>query len=68
MSGSEESWITGVVFIGMAFGAYTWGAVSDKYGRKAGFFMTSFVTGLLGVASGFVQDFQVLVGDLGLSP
>lgn len=60
LSESQESWITGVVFIGMALGAYTWGSISDRYGRKAGFFMTSLFTGVLGIGSAFVRDYPVL--------
>ncbi|GMP35253.1 hypothetical protein CsSME_00007771 [Camellia sinensis var. sinensis] len=30
----EESLITSVVFDGMLVGAYSWGFVSDKYGRR----------------------------------
>ena len=34
LSGTEESMITSVVFIGMMFGAYFWGALSDLQGRR----------------------------------
>lgn len=30
----EESLITSVVFVGMLIGAYSWGIVSDKHGRR----------------------------------
>lgn len=34
LSSSEESLITSVVFAGMLVGAYSWGIVSDKQGRR----------------------------------
>lgn len=34
LSPHEESLISSVVFIGMFVGAYSWGIVSDKYGRR----------------------------------
>lgn len=61
LSGSQESWITGVVFVGMACGAYTWGSVSDTFGRKAGFLVTSVFTGILGIASAFAPNYTSLL-------
>lgn len=34
LSSSEESLITTVVFAGMLLGAYSWGLLSDNYGRR----------------------------------
>lgn len=34
LSSHEESLITSVVFAGMLIGAYSWGIVSDKHGRR----------------------------------
>ena len=34
LTSHEESLITTVVFAGMLVGAYTWGVISDKYGRR----------------------------------
>lgn len=34
LSSHEESLITSVVFVGMLVGAYSWGVVSDKHGRR----------------------------------
>lgn len=34
LSPHQESLITSVVFAGMLVGAYSWGIVSDKYGRR----------------------------------
>lgn len=43
LSPHEESLITSVVFAGMLVGAYSWGIVSDKYGRRqVSFILISF--------------------------
>lgn len=43
LSPHEESMITSVVFAGMLVGAYSWGIVSDKYGRRqVSFILISF--------------------------
>ncbi|MBA0627360.1 hypothetical protein Godav_004884 [Gossypium davidsonii] len=34
LTSHQESLITSVVFVGMLVGAYSWGVVSDKYGRR----------------------------------
>ncbi|KAE8699321.1 Organic cation/carnitine transporter 7 [Hibiscus syriacus] len=36
LSAKQQSLITSVVFIGMLIGAYSWGVVADKYGRRVG--------------------------------
>lgn len=35
LSAQEQSLITSVVFVGMLVGAYSWGIVSDKHGRRS---------------------------------
>ena len=35
ISSHQQSLIASVVFAGMLVGAYTWGIVSDKYGRRS---------------------------------
>lgn len=34
LTSSEESLLTTVVFAGMLLGAYSWGIISDNYGRR----------------------------------
>ena len=34
LSSNKESMITSVVFVGMLIGSYSWGIVSDKFGRR----------------------------------
>ncbi|KAL4205227.1 hypothetical protein AMTRI_Chr01g136310 [Amborella trichopoda] len=61
LSSREESMITSVVFVGMLFGAYTWGIVSDNYGRRVGFFATALVTGVAGLLSSFSPNYVSLI-------
>lgn len=34
LSSGEESLLSTVVFTSMLFGAYTWGLISDRFGRR----------------------------------
>lgn len=42
LSSREQSMITSVVFAGMLVGAYSWGVVSDKHGRRCNFYLLFF--------------------------
>ncbi|XP_028125803.1 organic cation/carnitine transporter 7 isoform X2 [Camellia sinensis] len=61
LSSHEESLITSVVFAGMLVGAYSWGFVSDKYGRRKGFLITAMVTAGAGFLSAFAPNFISLI-------
>ncbi|KAK8581343.1 hypothetical protein V6N13_144372 [Hibiscus sabdariffa] len=61
LSAKEQSLITSVVFIGMLVGAYSWGVIADKYGRRKGFLMTALVTTLAGFASAFSPNYASLL-------
>ncbi|KAK8584673.1 hypothetical protein V6N13_138627 [Hibiscus sabdariffa] len=61
LSAKEQSLITSVVFIGMLVGAYSWGVIADKYGRRKGFLMTALVTTLAGFASAFSPNYVSLL-------
>ncbi|KAE8688227.1 Organic cation/carnitine transporter 7 [Hibiscus syriacus] len=61
LSAKQQSLITSVVFIGMLIGAYSWGVVADKYGRRKGFLMTALVTTLAGFASAFSPNYASLL-------
>ncbi|XXG79466.1 hypothetical protein AAC387_Pa09g0525 [Persea americana] len=61
LSSHEESLITSVVFAGMLVGAYSWGIVSDKHGRRNGFLITALVTGGAGFLSTFAPNYISLI-------
>ncbi|CAA7016291.1 unnamed protein product [Microthlaspi erraticum] len=61
LSAREESLITSVVFAGMLVGAYSWGIVADKYGRRKGFIITAVVTFVAGFLSAFAPNYTWLI-------
>ncbi|KAJ4709121.1 organic cation/carnitine transporter 7-like [Melia azedarach] len=68
LSSSEESIITTVVFAGMLVGAYSWGLISDNYGRRKsmlGGAMVISVTGLLSALSPNYTSLVILRGVTG---
>lgn len=61
LSSHEESFITSVVFAGMLIGAYSWGVVSDIFGRRKGFLITASITSGAGFLSAFSPNLTVLI-------
>ncbi|KAL1204844.1 Organic cation/carnitine transporter 7 [Cardamine amara subsp. amara] len=61
LSAREESFITSVVFAGMLIGAYSWGVVADKHGRRKGFIITAVVTFVAGFLSAFAPNYMWLI-------
>ncbi|XP_061361369.1 organic cation/carnitine transporter 7 isoform X1 [Gastrolobium bilobum] len=61
LSPREESLITSAVFAGMLIGAYSWGIVSDKHGRRKGFLITATVTATAGFLSAFAPNYILLI-------
>ncbi|XP_074319277.1 organic cation/carnitine transporter 7-like isoform X2 [Silene latifolia] len=61
LSPAQESLITTVVFAGMLLGAYSWGLISDKYGRRIGFFVPAMVTSAAGLLSAVSPNYIVLL-------
>ena len=62
LTGPQESWISSVVFIGMCFGAYSFGSLSDLMGRKVGIFATAAFTSMMGLASAVAPNYEVTRG------
>ncbi|KAG8066197.1 hypothetical protein GUJ93_ZPchr0004g39337 [Zizania palustris] len=61
LTSHQESMITSVVFVGMLIGAYSWGVVSDNYGRRRGFLFTAIVTSGAGFLSAFAPNYVALI-------
>ncbi|XP_014522634.1 organic cation/carnitine transporter 7 isoform X2 [Vigna radiata var. radiata] len=45
----------------MLIGAYSWGIVSDRYGRRKGFLITATVTSIAGFLSAFAPNYILLI-------
>ncbi|CAN1298974.1 Organic cation/carnitine transporter 7 [Linum perenne] len=61
LSTNQETLLSVVVFAGMLVGAYSWGAVADKLGRRKGFLVTALVTSAAGLLSAFAWNFVALL-------
>ncbi|KAL9445125.1 hypothetical protein AB3S75_018174 [Citrus x aurantiifolia] len=61
LTSSEESLLTTVVFAGMLLGAYSWGIISDNYGRRKSFLGIAMVTSMAGLLSSFSPNYVSLV-------
>jgi putative MFS transporter len=51
LSDSEVSFIPLVTFAGLLLGAPTWGIISDRRGRRFGYFLSAMMMGVFGVLS-----------------
>ncbi|XP_050214587.1 organic cation/carnitine transporter 7-like [Mercurialis annua] len=61
LSSGEESVITSMVFVGMMIGAYLWGFVSDKFGRRRGFLVIAIINSGGGLLSAFAPNYITLI-------
>ncbi|XP_059636508.1 organic cation/carnitine transporter 7-like [Cornus florida] len=61
LSSTEESLISTVVFAGMLIGAYSWGTISDSYGRRMGLLSLATMTSVAGLLSAFSPNYLSLV-------
>ncbi|XP_021846465.1 organic cation/carnitine transporter 7 [Spinacia oleracea] len=61
LTSEQESLITTVVFAGMLFGAYTWGVISDRFGRRKGFLATAMITSISGLLSAVAPNYITLI-------
>ena len=61
ISPKQEARLTSVVFLGMLFGAPTWGIVADARGRRVAFFATTTITFVAGLVSAFSPSFGFLL-------
>ncbi|KAJ8751198.1 hypothetical protein K2173_016379 [Erythroxylum novogranatense] len=61
LNSRQESLISSVVFAGMLVGAYSWGVVSDRFGRRRGFLATAITTSGAGVLSALAPNYVALL-------
>ncbi|KAL3830092.1 hypothetical protein ACJIZ3_018894 [Penstemon smallii] len=61
LSSGQESLITTMVFAGMLIGAYSWGVLSDNYGRRIGLLSVGAVTSIFAILSSFSPNYISLV-------
>ena len=59
LSAHQEGAISTVVFLGTLIGANAFGALSDAYGRRVGFFATAIFASTFGLASALAPSYAV---------
>jgi putative MFS transporter len=59
LSDSDASFIPLVTFAGLLLGAPTWGIISDRRGRRFGYFLSAIMMGVFGVLSAACSDSKV---------
>jgi MFS transporter, putative metabolite:H+ symporter len=61
ITGPQAAWVGSATFAGMFFGAWLWGMVADRLGRRTVFMWTVFQTGLFGTLAAFAPNYPVLL-------
>lgn len=58
----QAGWIGTAIFLGMLVGAWFWGTISDRIGRKAGFQLTVLIDSVFGFLSALSPGYFWLIG------
>ncbi|CAN6287456.1 unnamed protein product [Urochloa humidicola] len=61
VSPQDESLLSSVVFAGMLIGAFTWGFISDRYGRRTVLLLSTLLTSGLGFLSALSPNYLCLL-------
>lgn len=61
MSKSQEGVLDAIIFLGMMFGGYLWGSISDVIGRRSCLITSLTVNGVFGIASAFSPNYQLFL-------
>lgn len=61
LSATQSGFLLTAIFVGMLAGAWVWGRLSDKLGRKVGFIATIAIDSIFGLLSAFSPSFIWLV-------
>ncbi|KAF7650953.1 hypothetical protein LDENG_00117890 [Lucifuga dentata] len=58
---SGAGWLGSIVYLGMMFGAFFWGGLSDKLGRRQCLLISMSVNGFFAFLSSFVQGYSMFL-------
>lgn len=61
LTSGQVSFLSSIVFIGVAIGAWVWSPVADFYGRKRGFAITGLGTAVFSIATALAPSYWVLL-------
>jgi len=61
LDGPKKGWLSALTFVGMMFGGYIWGALSDSRGRKPALIMALVVNAVGGVLSALMPSYALFL-------
>lgn len=67
LSREQALYLSTALFVGMMIGAWGWGSISDRIGRKLGFVATILIDSVFGFLSAFAPNYLILLVLRGLT-